>query len=197
MREIDENTIIKNGKSFNQLKAIALRASSPLEASFEEVFGDLSDTRFCGTFALDELDLISLKGCPAEVISRAKGRYISTQGNPSLTDLSYFPDVSNYIGTIFLSSHQLFSETRISKNNLEKTQHISLDWTIDFTAVDLVHFFLQLGEIPYGFSKIQRAFLPSGKSFEVENLYQIYNIYKKVNFDREKLNRTLALISGK
>ena len=186
MREINSNTVLKNGKTFKDIlknRAVpAFSKSHPLpKSSFEEIFGDLSDCAFSGTLDMTGLNLKTLEGFPVE-----------------------FEDISQ----IYLS-YDLFKDFHTLEGNVRKNishgiKHFCL--VVDFSLeedidpmeeTDMIAGVIMTIVNNFNIKFENITFLDSDYCIEridQKKFLRQEEIYKKVNFDQDKFKRVLALI---
>ena len=184
-------------------------------ATFKELFGDHSDTEFSTALDLTMLNLSSLDGCFAVV-----NGYMEANQNPALKTLEGCPEYVFYFfqctdcdslkslkgipKIIQKSSKKLDSILSLQQNpNLSDISALTPDLISNMALIsfhqlndtgksnkvsiaDYIELFREKREILGGF-KFQSS------QFSNEQLEKAYQLYKKVNFDKEKLNKALEL----
>ena len=188
MREINENTIIKNGKTFAATREDRDQNDESSQ-TFEEVFGDLSDSVFVGNLDLDSLNLSSLKGCPSKI--KAGNFYIGFA--PELKSLDHFPVEINKGYELFISNHLIQDLTAKDIKIYKDLQIVIWDDSSDlFNEKNILFNFSEYRRINGSFSRISAGLDPI--EFYFPNLERLYSVYEKLGFDREKFERALELL---
>ena len=205
MEEIDNDTIIKNGKTFHELaeqRRAFLKKHGTTEEnslSFEEIFDDLSRFFFSVSMSLNLLNLSNLKGAPDSFT----GSYISLEDNPYLKDISDIPD-SPFQVTLYLDieNSELFCQIMEDRiKNFNRIQLSSNSKELNSSALNsdivaLVDNFSSLKDIiENGFEKLYYLVPNKGyQKFNYAYMDRIYSLLRKLNFNKNKLKRALDLI---
>ena len=195
MREINKNTILDSGMSFEDtlLKRSEYINENTAETSFENIFGDLSDCVFIGDLHLTFLGINSLKGIPCEV---RNGNFIIL-GNENLKSLDYFPEkltAGKKFGLNFpISKESKAPSLRDLNIDIYKDLNIVIYQRKGFLSKDFILDFQEFRAIQGDFQKIHFIGSKLLKFNEVD-LEKLYQIFKKTNFDKVKFDRALELL---
>ena len=202
MREIHDQTILENGKTF--VKTLSDRVNSaennPDPLSFEEIFGNLSDCIFKGGLNLDHLRLNSLKGCPSKIEG-----WFSLWNLPFLKTLDFFPEEISSGHNLFVDFHHIPAMRHVDFKKYEGVGEIYVNTEdIDFTpdrdfTISLASSFLEFRRSRGSFCNVfvsldndsdTRDYL----DLDFGQMELIYELYEKVGFNQVKLDRALALL---
>ena len=195
MREITEFSKIKNHKTFADIieSRINLESSS---VSFEDLFGDLSNCSFQGCLNLTNLNLNSLKGCPKEV----SGGFLSIEYNPNLESLDFFPQklCGGVLGMDFyIDFHAIGEVEKISAIIKNLNTIICFNNKENFSEIDIALSFFDLRFVKGNYNFLSARNKELGdfeKKLDYDTLERIYDLYRKLDYDKEKLIRVLKLL---
>ena len=199
MKEINSNTMLKNGKKFWEVSNIRWlnEESAWPPQSFQEIFGDLSDCVFVGDLDLSNIGLNSLQGCPQKV----KGGNFQISRNFDLKSLDYFPteitkdfkiaidfdliyklkdlDISIYRDLGINIFYGAYYDKKISKEEVFKK---------------IAHTLSEYRGANGSFNRVFGKSVNPDISLDYIEIERFYRIYKKLDFDLEKFNRAVALL---
>ena len=197
MRDISKDTTLFNGETFARTVLFRKNDKGRLPKSFKDIFGDLSDYIFYGSLSLSRLNLNSLEGCPKEIVEG----FFGISHNPDLHDLNHFPRrvaknfdlyldyyLAQHLSRIDISSYK---DAKISFSGFIKSQKNAGTEPVQEVYKNIVENFIDFREVNGDFERIQ--FPGFDHLFNYEEFEKLYNIFKKVGFDREKFDRALEL----
>jgi len=188
MKKINKNTILDCGESIDTIVNDRWNSQEPA-ISFKDLFGDLSDFIYEGCLELGNLNLNSLEGYP-----KVSGGYFSIENNPELKELNFMPGFLANVVTLYID----YSQVDIIKNidiDIYKNLIIRL-CGVPISNRDMVLAFSDFRKFNKGFGNIQ-TFTSKGVTpgpIDYANLEKLYKVYEKVNYDREKFDRAIALL---
>ena len=188
MHTITNATKFSCGSTFSNFLFSRRQSDRATPASFEQLFGDLSNSVFSGDLNLGDLNLNSLKGCPKKI----EDGYFSIENNPELKTLDYFPEDLDTGNTIFVDSSllELFLKLDISTY---KDSYFYLTGGGTLPNKDLAIYLSRIREARGDFEFIHEGSLPR-HSETCSDIEKLYKLYEKVGFDRTKFDRALELL---
>ena len=203
MLEINENTVIKNGKTFKEINfnlenRLYDNNSRREPKSFEEIFGDLSDCIFVGDLNLNSLGLHSLKGCPQRI--RYGNLHIAY--NPDLLSLDYFPKKITDRFELFVD-FDIVHELKNLDISVYKELRIYINFKISFDMVlfnkkdilkKIVYSLSDYRAVNGSFAEVSGFFSSDIKSFNRVEFEKLYQLYERVGLNQEKFNRVVELL---
>jgi len=202
LNEITKNTRVtnKNGHiTFEDARATRINEVLKINTaptSFEDLFGDLSDSIFIHGLNLSQLNLNSLKGCPREI----RGAF-AIENNLHLKNLSYFPGkiAPKYSTDLLSIDFELISELRKLNINIYKDLIIfvkgkNLQLPKNRIFKEIVHSFYEYRKLNGSFIDISGDFIDPESIFDLTELEKYYSLYKKVGANKEKFDRALSLL---
>ena len=202
MRVINEDTILKNGKTFAQTLSDRINSKKENPLSFEGVFGDLSDCVFEGSLLdLDNTKINSLKGCPKKIEG-----WLSLWNLPLLKSLDFFPKEISLGKNIFVDLHHIPEMRRFSFEALKGAGEIYINATgVNFNynrnfLIDLASSFLEFRRSKGSYHNIFVVHLDHNNdvkehlSLDLDRMESVYELYEKVGFNQIKLERALKLL---
>ena len=198
-KTIDDSSCLDNGKLFCDLieaRRTEVNRGHSKPVSFKNVFGDLSEFTFAETLDLEGLNLCSLEGCPTEIIS---GDLVVCK-NPSLKSLKHIPHVkdSDPMGfvrpTLYLNLSQI---NLLNTINIDSYSYLHINLTEkEVSSKSIVKAFKDFRKTNGDFKKIKGIAEGDLVTYALDyvELEKIYSIYKKLDFDSDKLDRALELL---
>ena len=204
MKTITSTTLLESGKLFESVRVArqhaCLSKNPPPPTSFREIFGDLSDCHFEKYLNLDNLNLNSLEGSPKSY----DGSFLAILNNPELKNLKDLPiPKDSHDRKIYVDFDMNYSD---SHNDLEYllSEHHNFCIVFSDTGDKLGHLNIEFLLI-LNFFWIRHfngsfaAYAPQDSDFKdiafnAEAAENYYQIFKKVNFDRNKFVKVFSLL---
>jgi len=194
MRKIDLKSLLKDNKTFLETRSDRQSqmwgGGSVEPASFEEIFGDLSNCSFTGNLDLSSLELNSLKGVPKII----KSGHFSISGNPDLENLDFFPIQLAFSKSLYIDYEMLPLFNSVDINTYKDCMIIIS--VQEFGLSDLE----KNRDICVAFSdyrKVNGSFenvLIEHPAIDYQGLESLYSVYKKLDFNLEKFDRAIELL---
>jgi len=186
MRVIDNNSILRNGKTFKELRDFARKSNVALP--FETIFGDLSECAFSGNLSLRGMSLTSLKGMPFEI----RDGLFDCSSLAKLESLEYFPKklAANKIVYISLTSY-IPCFKFLEPETFENCEIVIIEESL-LTPIEAVVIFSNFRKRQGGFSNLRNRF--DYPAYQSSNLEKLYNLYEKLHFDQEKFFKLEKLL---
>jgi len=186
MTKITAATILDNNKTF-EVTATHRRNKNKAPATFKEVFGDLSNCVFYGGFNLHDLNLSSLKGCPAKIHS---GDFLLLK-NPNLKNLDHFPQLGKLVEAFTIDSTQLHLLEDLDINLYSNVKNIGYANYFDDnepSELEIVKYFSNIRKV--------KGFFPIFETtpIDLDKAEKLFKIYEKLDFDSAKLDRVEDLL---
>jgi len=198
MKDIDKNTTLFNGSSFEKTTALRSGKSESLKPeSFKAIFGDLSSFTYHGNLDLSRLNLNSLEGCPQRIV----GGTFTIKKNPNLHNLNHFPEKLATSFKLYIGYNLVHCLKKVDINSYKNSiiaisGLLSVKEFVVLTPIqevykNIIENLVSFREINGSFEKIQ--FPGFDHLFDYSEFEKRYNIYKKVDYNQEKFDRALEL----
>jgi len=189
MREIRNETVIRESKTFKDIENARRNIVSEEDSkqdeepcSFEDIFGDLSNTCFIGHLNLSGLNLNSLKGCPQKI---SQGSF-QCHSNWNLDSLNHFPKELTPNQNVLFCFTSVNSVKNINPEIFKDTSELNMLSTY-LTIFETVYISSSMRKTLGNFSKIET-------DYNSEDLERFYQIFEKVNFNLENFTKCAVLL---